>query len=326
MSKIEIMKSFFLLVIAFILLTNSVNAQVSTYTHLSKASSQNKSLLFALKMSGVKKDKKKPAGNSVVTRKKPIKKLYRKHIVSSEKIGEHFVYSIAPKKEGRGLTVLYLHGGAYTADFLKQHWQFMSKLVLKTGATVIAPDYPLSPEFSWKDNISFVLKVYNKLLATVPADSIVFMGDSAGGGLILALAMAARDAGLPQPKHIVMLAPWLDLEMKNPEIEKLEKRDPMLNLASVKRSAMLYAGDSSALREPYVSPMFGDLKNIAAMSLFIGGRDVLQADAELFKNRCQLESKVLNYYFYPEMIHVWMLVPFLPESELAFIQIKKVLD
>lgn len=300
-------------------------AQIIDYTHPLKASSQNKSLLFALKMSGVKKDKKKAAGKTVMTRKKPIRKLYRKHKVSLEKKGVHTVYTLAPKKAANGKVILYLHGGAYTADFLKQHWQFMSKLV-KAGFTVVAPDYPLAPQYTWRENIPFVMDVYKNLLKKVPADSVVFMGDSAGGGLALALAMAAGDAGMPQPKHILMLAPWLDLGMKNPEIEKLEKDDPMLNLKSINRSALMYAGDSSSLDEPYVSPIFGSLDEVAPMSLFVGGRDVLHADAEIFKNKCKMEGKTLNYFFYPEMVHVWMLVPFLPESKTAFEQILKLIE
>lgn len=301
-------------------------AQSIHYTHAEKASYQNKSLLFALKIAGVKKEKKKPIGNSVMTRKKPIRKLQRIHNVSKEKTGDHKVYSIRPKKEGRGLTILYLHGGAYTANFFKQHWLFISKLVKETGSTVIAPDYPLAPKYTWRHNIPFVIDVYKNLLKNVPADSIVFMGDSAGGGLALVLAMAAADEGLPQPKHIVMLAPWLDLQMRNPEIIKLDKNDPMLNLTSVKRSALLYAGDTNSLSEPFVSPMFGNLDKIAPMTLFVGGRDVLHVDAEIFKNKCKTQAKALNYFFYPEMVHVWMLVPFLPESDLAFRQILNVID
>ncbi len=315
------MKTDYFFVFIFLLGAIFADGQSMQYNHPKKASIQNSFLLLAFKMAGVKKDKKSVDGHNIMTREAPMKKLYRRHIVEKTIQSKQAVYSIRSKKEDRGLTILYLHGGAYTADFLKQHWQFMSKLVRETACNVVAPDYPLTPQHSWKDNIPFVLETYRILLKVTPADSILFMGDSAGSGLIMALALAARDAGLPQPRHIVMLAPWLDLEMKNPEIDKLEKRDPMLNLPSVKRSALLYATDSSNLREPYVSPMFGTLQSLAPMSLFVGGRDVLQADSNVFQQKCSRENVPLNYYFYPKMVHVWMLVPFLPESKFAFKQI-----
>jgi acetyl esterase/lipase len=123
-----------------------------------------------------------------------------------------------------------------------------------------------------------------------------------------------------------MLAPWLDLTMENPEIVSLEKRDPMLNLKTVKKAAMSYAADSNSLRNPYVSPIFGNLEQLAPMSIFIGGRDVLKADTDKFREKCMAAGMPINYYFYPKMMHVWMLAPFLPESEKAFLQIGKLLE
>lgn len=305
----------------FLLKTPVLNAQVIDYAHPRKASFQHQLVCSFFKTIGLKKDKENKGPDNFYTRKKPLNKLFRKHTFILEMHEGRFVYHISSKKSHSDLTILYLHGGAYTANFMKQHWLFMSKLISNLQVSVVAPDYPLAPESNWKQNIDFMLGCYQNLLRTTAAENIIFMGDSAGGGLSLALAMAARDAGLPQPQQIIMLAPWLDLEMQNPEITKLEKSDPMLNLTDVKKSAMSYAKNKSDLTEPYVSPIFGDIKNLAPMSIFIGGRDVLKADNNIFKSKCSEANIPINYFYYPKMMHVWMLAGFFPESKTAFTQI-----
>jgi len=315
-----------LLVLMLTLAYTGLGAQNIDYVHPRKASFQHSLICTVFKAIGLKKDKENRGPDNYYTQKKPLKKLYAKHKIREEMIEGKTVFHISQQNKPGGLHVIYLHGGAYTANFMKQHWGFISRLITENNVSVLAPDYPLAPESDWKKNIHFVLLCYQSLLKTVSAENIVFMGDSAGGGLSLALAMAARDAGLAQPGQIIMLAPWLDLTMENPEIVTLEKRDPMLNLKTVKKAAMSYAADSNSLRNPYVSPIFGNLEQLAPMSIFIGGRDVLKADTDKFRAKCTGTGMPINYYFYPKMMHVWMLAPFLPESKKVFLQIGKLLD
>ena len=303
-----------------------LNAQGIDYVHPNKASFQHSLICTVFKVVGLKKGKTNSGPDNFYTRKKPLKKLYRKHIIEKIKVDDRDVYILAPRKVKSGFTVIYLHGGAYTANFMKQHWLFISKLVRKKAVKVIAPDYPLAPDFNWRHNLSFVLKCYRKALESTPADSIILMGDSAGGGLALALAMAARDEGLAQPHQIIMLAPWLDLQMGNPEIAKLEKNDPMLNLKIIHKAAMSYALDNASMTNPYVSPINGNLLELAPMSIFIGGRDVLKADTKKFKAMCEVQGIETDYFYYPKMMHVWMLAAFLPESKKAFSQIGNLID
>jgi acetyl esterase/lipase len=318
-------RTIFLLTI-FLLFFTGLKAQGIDYVHPQKASFQHASICTVFKIIGLKKDKGNKGPDNFYTRKKPLKRLYRKHRIMDDKFEGRAVYHFVPKEKTAQKHILYLHGGAYTSNFMKQHWLFISKLVRKKNVALTAPDYPLAPESDWKKNIAFVLNCYRNLLKTTASENIIFMGDSAGGGLSLALAMAVRDAGLPQPGQVIMLAPWLDLQMRNPEIEKLEKKDPMLNIADVTHSAMSYAVEEANLTEPYVSPIFGDINNLAPMSIFIGGRDVLKADTEKFRTNCKAARISINYFYYPKMMHVWMLASFFPESKKAFKQIGSLIE
>ena len=313
------------LFLLFLVTIAGLEAQALDYVHPKRASFQHGLVCAVFKTIGLKNSKESSGADNFYTRKKPLKKLTRKYFFRQEMLQGRPVYHFKPQNKKSALTVIYLHGGAYTANFMKQHWQFISKMLRKNEVAVLAPDYPLAPESDWKKNVDFVLNCYRNLLKTTPADSIIFMGDSAGGGLALVLAMAARDANLPQPKQIVMLAPWLDLQMQNPEISKMERKDPMLNINAVKKAAGSYATNEALLVEPYVSPIFGDIKGLAPMSVFIGGRDVLKADCEIFRDKCKVANIPVNYFYYPKMMHVWMLAAFFPESKKAFSQISSLI-
>ena len=69
--------------------------------------------------------------------------------------------------------------------------------------------YPLAPEHTYRDVYPFLLNVYRRVLDTHDPQSVVFLGESAGGGLALGLCHAVRAAGLPKPRNAVLLSPWL---------------------------------------------------------------------------------------------------------------------
>ncbi|MDO4630586.1 MAG: alpha/beta hydrolase fold domain-containing protein, partial [Planctomycetia bacterium] len=133
-------------------------------------------------------------------------------------------------------TILYLHGGGYVDEMLWLHWEFLWRLLWKTGAEVVVPQYPLAPEFHCMDAMVMIREVYRNLLERVPAENVILMGDSAGGGLTLTCAMDFRNEGLPQPRHLVMISPGLEVSAADIETDmearELEMRDPMLSYGS----------------------------------------------------------------------------------------------
>lgn len=239
------------------------------------------------------------------------------------------VWALSPRTSNKTAektpkAVLYLHGGAYVGQFLGAHWHFISKILTTTNRTVIAPDYPLAPKASVRDVFAQMLPLYRELCEEYGAKNLAVMGDSAGAGMALALSQMLREEGLPQPERLILLSPWLDVSMSNPELPILDKRDPILDIEGLKAAGEMYAGDLST-RDPRVSPMFGDCSNLAPMSLFIGTRDMFLADCRQFQAKLRAENIVLDYHEAPEMLHDWMIMP-TPEAQEVVAEIARLLE
>lgn len=253
----------------------------------------------------------------------PTKKHHRKHNITTCQVGGHMVWTLAPKEPTTSSHVIYLHGGAYVNSFASQQWEFMSKLIDALGCTVVAPNYPHAPEHYVHDVFAMLLPLYEELLEKVGQENIVVMGDSSGGGISLALAQRLRDEGLPQPAQIVLLSPWLDVTLSNPDIPAVDKIDPFMGVRGLKYAGEVYARDVDP-KSHLVSPVYGCVKNLAPISLFIGTRDILMPDCRVLRDKARVESAELNYREYPGMVHDWMLGP-LPESKQAFHEIVEII-
>ena len=243
----------------------------------------------------------------------PTRRLYRKHRISKRDVNGHLVWTIAPREGGREKRILYLHGGGYVNSFASQHWSFMSRLVDRLQCTVIAPNYPHAPEHYVHDVFEFLLPLYSELAESVGGDNVTLMGDSSGGGICLALAQRLREEGLPQPRRIVLLAPWLDVSMSNPEIAEADKIDPFLDAGSLKYAGAMYARDVD-LKNYLVSPLYGSMRGLAPVTLFIGTCDILFPDCRKLRDLAAAEGVQIDYREYEDMLHDWMLIS-LPESK-----------
>lgn len=238
---------------------------------------------------------------------------------------EHKVFTLSPKDtlKGTGKHILYLHGGAYVQSFTLAHWNFLAMLVKESKSTVTAPDYPLAPTHTYKDAFSMVSKLYKNILENVDPSELIIMGDSAGGGFALALAQMLKKENIPQPYQVILLSPWLDISLNNPEIKNIDSSDVFLGLEGLKRAGIAYAGNSS-LNNFLVSPVYGSIEGLGKISLFIGTREILLPDARKLKKIAEEKGVEVNYYEYPGMFHAWMLVN-LPESKKAKKQILELL-
>src|ERR1051325_170871 len=249
----------------------------------------------------------------------PSPRMQRQHQISRRDVDGHLVWTIAPREKASGKHVIYLHGGAYVNSFAPQHWDFMSKLVQLSNCTVVAPNYPHAPEHNVHDVFAFMLPLYNELAARAGSANITLMGDSSGGGISLALAQRLREDGHEQPGHVVLLSPWLDATLSNPEIPEFDKIDPFLGVEGLKYGGTVYARDVDP-KSYLVSPVYGSLKDLAPISLFIGTRDIFFPDCRKLRDKATLEGVPLDYREYDAMVHDWMLGP-LPEAKHAIAEI-----
>lgn len=211
-------------------------------------------------------------------------------------------------------TVFYLHGGAYRYDFSPFHWRFIKTLIEKTDAMVAAPAYRLVPFGTWKDAFDLIIPVYKNYAQQHPEKKIVLMGDSAGGGLSVAIAERLKQDGIRMPDEIILMSPWVDTTMENPVVRAYADADPWLHVPSLKVCSRWWAGDSDP-HDPQVSPLFGDLSGLANVTVLTGTKEVLFPDTLRFYERIGREE-TNELHIADGMMHVYPLMP-IPEAKAA---------
>lgn len=203
-------------------------------------------------------------------------------------------------------TILYFHGGSYMAEATDEHWNFLEKVVNDTGATVIMPDYPLAPKHNYKDVFEMVEPLYKEIVNSVGADNLIVMGDSAGGGLALALEEKLSQDNIEMPSKTILISPWLDVRLGNPKIDDVKKDDKQLNKEALKLAGIAYAkpdGTNSYL----VNPLDGDLSKLKNITIFTGTYDILNPDVKVLKERAQKQNINIEVKEYEKASHIWIL-------------------
>lgn len=206
-----------------------------------------------------------------------------------------------------GITVFYLHGGAYFMDFTKAHWRLLETLVKEADARVIAPAYRLVPFATWREAFDLIVPLYREFRAAHPEQKIVLMGDSAGGGLSLAVTEQFKAEGIRLPDELILLSPWVDVAMDNEQIKEYEPSDPFLSLPPLHLCAKHWMGDLDA-HDWRVSPIYGDVKGIRNVTMFVGTSEIFYPDVtKLFR---MLDVDPSNEIIIgEEMNHVYPLFP-----------------
>ena len=211
-------------------------------------------------------------------------------------------------------TVFYCHGGSYVHDFSYFHWRFLQKLTDRTGAVIAAPAYRLAPYGTWKEAFRLILPRYARYAEEHPDRKIILMGDSAGGGLAAALALELDRTGGRMPDETILLSPWMDVRVSDPDVLAKEKDDPWIT-PSARVCGRYWAGDTD-VTDPRVSPMFGDAGGLKRVTVFAGTRELLNPDSVKFFSRLDPEGGS-ELVIGEGMFHVYPLLP-IPEAEPAF--------
>lgn len=249
--------------------------------------------------------------------------VYNAAKVKMKKIANRNVVFLQPKDNVSNLNVLFLHGGAYLFGMSYLHWKFVVKLMHKSKCSMMIPDYPLAPFHTADEAFSMLIETYKELIAMNDSSQIVLMGDSAGGGLALALAMLLKKENLPQPRRIILLSPWLDAELSNPDIPALAKLDPILDVEGLKEAGNVYEPSTEGNMK-LISPIHGDLTSLARISCFAGTKEIMVADTRKLKAKLEslgIESDNLED---EDMLHDWILLG-IPESKEMIRRLTKIL-
>ena len=204
--------------------------------------------------------------------------------------------------------VVYLHGGGYVHPLTPDYWRLVRALAA-APAEVTVPAYPLAPDATVDEVLPRLLALVVAARQRDPELPLVLMGDSAGGALALVLARRlAAEHGAP-PDGVVLLSPWLDATLGQPDVPDLEPTDPMLAESGLRAAGRCWAGGRDPA-DPLVSPVADDLAGLPPVTVLIGRRDILRpavdALADLVRAGGAARGARLHVEEVTAMFHVWM--------------------
>lgn len=200
--------------------------------------------------------------------------------------------------------LFYIHGGYYLHQPLSFHVKMLKRIIKGSDTMLVFPIYPLAPFNTVNDSFENMVNLFNKVQETNRDKKIILSGDSAGGGYSLALAEAVTK----QPDELILLSPWVDITMSNPDINNYRKADPMLCV-----NKAIYAGDAWKgqydNRDYHVSPLFGDLSKLGKVTIFVGTREMLYPDIMLLYNKVKSNNDNVSLIVGDKQNHVYPAFP-----------------
>jgi epsilon-lactone hydrolase len=219
--------------------------------------------------------------------------------------------------------VLYLHGGGYMMGSKVAYRGFCGRVARALNARVCVIDYRLAPENPFPAAVEDAVTAYRWLLEQdVDPSRLVVAGDSAGGGLTLALLVSLRDGDARLPACAGIFSPWTDLEGTG---SSNDVDDPLISADGLPQTGRLYAGEH--VRHPLASPLHADLSNLPPLQIQTGDREVLLDDSVRLVAKAQAAGVEVSYFQGEGLIHVWpVVVPHAPESAEALERLAAFVD
>lgn len=214
--------------------------------------------------------------------------------------------------------VLYIHGGGYVHGGVEAYRGLTGRLAKALKAKVYTPDYRQAPDFPFPTPIDDVFSAYRAILAngTHPND-VVFVGDSAGGAMVITIMRKARDAGIALPAAGVAISPWANLTHSGSSATTREGIDPICSVAFLNILARNFLADELPTH-PDASPVYADVHGLTPIMIQIGENEVMLSDAiRLAANLGEARVRT-TLEVWPRMFHVWhLLAGILPEADQA---------
>jgi epsilon-lactone hydrolase len=226
----------------------------------------------------------------------------------------------------RDRCVLFFHGGGYSYGNAPLYQDFMWRVGTAAHASVLYFDYRLAPEHPFPAALDDAVRVARWVATQFDPQRIAFVGDSAGGGLVLATLKKLRDQADTLPRAAVAISPWTDLALTGPSLRTNYKADPMMDAAQFPAIAKRYVGGADP-RDPYVSPLYGDAAGLPPTLIQAGSDEVLLDDAVRMAEAMRAAGCDIELDVWPKMPHVWHLYArILPEGRKAIDRVGQFLD
>ncbi|MFW3171445.1 alpha/beta hydrolase fold domain-containing protein [Geodermatophilus sp. CPCC 206100] len=225
------------------------------------------------------------------------------------------VYRVLPRSRTATRAAVYVHGGAWVNQIHPLHWRLVAGLAARSGTAITVPIYPLAPVGTAATVVPPVADLLAALVDRHGAGQVAVLGDSAGGQIALSAVQLLRDRGVPPLHRTVLVSPALDLTLANPEIDLVEPQDPWLARPGTRAAIELWRGDLP-VKDPMVSPLFGELAGLGPLTVFSGTRDITSPDTRLLVGRARAAGVPVDHHEEPGLVHVHPLLP-VPEGRRA---------
>ena len=242
-----------------------------------------------------------------------------------------FTMKLLASKENPNMekVILQLHGGGYTGAVRNAYYVFAGLYnEVSHGLSVLTPDYRVAPENPFPAALEDAVEAYRWLLDRGWfGDQIILAGDSAGGGLAMALTMYLRDHGMPMPCGIIAMSPWTDVTASGESYTTNYEKDPLFG--NTKESLIYlndYAGDHDPM-DPYISPLFGDFRQFPPMLIQAGSIEMLLSDSVEAAAKARSQGVKVRLSVYEGMFHVFQMAYLnIPESKRAWAEAGKFIE
>ncbi|MBV9317839.1 MAG: alpha/beta hydrolase [Gammaproteobacteria bacterium] len=202
--------------------------------------------------------------------------------------------------------LLFFHGGGYCSGSIASHRRMVSEAGRASAVRTLAVGYRLAPEHPFPAAFDDAVKAWRFLRRQgIAAEHIVIGGDSAGGGLSLAVALQLRDAKEQLPACLWLVSPWTDLTMSGSTLLSKDAADPLIHTAYLRELADAYLGGAVKPQDPRVSALFANLTAMPPMLIQVGSCETLLDDAVRLARAAGEADVPVTLEIWPHMIHAW---------------------
>src|SRR5262245_47610944 len=216
-------------------------------------------------------------------------------------------WSIVPGSDPSRI-LLFLHGGGYCSGSILSHRRLVSEAGRAAGMRTLAIAYRLAPEHPFPAAVTDAVTAWRFLRSHgIPAARIAIAGDSAGGGLAVALIARLRDAGEDVPASAWLISPWTDLTMSGSTLATKDAVDPIIHTGYLEELAAAYLPAGMDRKDPRVSPLYADLRRFPPTLVQVGSAETLLEDATRFAAVAGAANVPVTLEIWPNMIHAWHL-------------------
>ena len=244
---------------------------------------------------------------------------------------ENFSMKLLSLKEnpGQDYVILQLHGGGYMGAVLNAYYVFAGLYnEVSKGCNVLTPDYRVAPEHPYPAALEDALASYQWLLDKgYYGEQIIVAGDSAGGGLAMALCMYLKDHHMPMPGGVIAMSPWTDLTASGESYTTNYEKDPLFGNT---KESLIYVNDYAGNHDKmdyYISPLFGDFRGFPPMLIQVGSLEMLLSDSVSVAAKARQQGIRVRLSIYEGMFHVFQMAYLnIPESKKAWAEVGKFID